>query len=105
MPKKTSRKRISATERNRILAEARSKGWTAARIAKEAGVSKWTVYGWRKRKGPQRTTGRPKTAKRAATGAPSIRTDFRAVVSEIVREELAGLLASLTTTRARGSRA
>ena len=52
MPKrKTSRKRLSAADRSRILAEANVNNWTAEQIAKRFGVSKWTVYGWRKRKG------------------------------------------------------
>jgi hypothetical protein len=37
--KSTTRKRISSADRRALLAEAKSKGWTADQIAKKAGVS------------------------------------------------------------------
>jgi len=94
MPSKKAPKRISASERARILAEAKAKGWTAAQIAKKFGVSKWTVYGWRKRRAGG--SSKPAAKRSAATrGTGSVREEFRSMLSQIVREELVRLLGTL----------
>jgi transposase len=91
---KPAPKRVSSADRTRILAEAKSKGWTAEQIAKKAGVSKWTVYGWKKRGAAKR--GRI-TAKRGRPGRPtrqvagSLGEMLRPVIAEMVREEIARL--------------
>jgi len=96
MPKrKMSRKRLSAADRSRILAEAKVNNWTAEQIAKRFGVSKWTVYGWRKRKGGgagRRAPGRQISAR----GRGPLHEEFRSLLSEIVREEIARVLTSLS---------
>ncbi|MFN0151857.1 MAG: helix-turn-helix domain-containing protein [bacterium] len=97
MPSKKVPKRISSAERTSILAEAKAKGWTAAQIAKKCGVSKWTVYGWRKR----RASGSAKPAAKRVGSAPasaSVREDFRSMLSEIVRQELVKLLGTIGTS-------
>ncbi len=94
MPSKKVPKRISSAERASILAEAKAKGWTAAQIARKCGVSKWTVYGWRKR----RASGSAKPATKrtsAAPGSARVREDFRSMLSEIVRQELVKLLGTI----------
>jgi transposase-like protein len=94
--KNASRKRISATERATILEEARSKGWTAEQIAKRFGVSKWTVYGWRKRRvGGAATVTRTGGARRASGG--TLHEEFRALITDIVREEISRVFAGLST--------
>jgi hypothetical protein len=89
------KKHLSRADRTRILAEAKSKGWTAEQIARKAGVSKWTVYGWNKRSAAKggRTTvkrGRPGRPARQATG--SLAEMLRPLIAEMVRVELARLV-------------
>ncbi len=52
--KKKTQKRLTRTARAQILATAKANGWTADLVAKKFGVSKWAVYGWRKRGGTKR---------------------------------------------------
>jgi transposase-like protein len=93
--RKASRKRISAADRTRILAEAKVNNWTAEQIAKRFGVSKWTVYGWRKRRGGE--AGRPAQGRRASVrGGGPLHEEFRSLLSEIVREEIARVLTRLS---------
>jgi len=89
------KKALSRGDRRALLAEAKSKGWTAQQIAKKAGVSKWTVYGWNKRsasKGGRMTVkrGRPGRPARQATG--SLGEMLRPLIAEMVRGELARLV-------------
>ena len=91
--KKQSRKRLSATDRARILAEAKAKGWTADQIAKTYGVSKWTVYGWRQSR--SKPGGVPATGPRGnqrPSGASSLAEMLRPLIAELVREELRRLV-------------
>jgi transposase-like protein len=95
--KKRQLKRLPAATRARILAEARTKGLTAEQVEKKYGVSKWTFYGWRKRTGKART-GFGRAAGRVATVAVSqqtLRSEIRAVLPGILREELARALGSV----------
>jgi Putative ATPase subunit of terminase (gpP-like) len=96
---RTSRpkKHLSRADRTRILAEAKSKGWTAGQIARKAGVSKWTVYGWKKRGAKPGAGKRSRPGRKAASGTPrrvsgALQSDFREMISEIVREEIGRLL-------------
>jgi hypothetical protein len=101
--KKKMKKALTRAERTALLTEAQSKNWTAAQIARKAGVSKWTVYGWRqaakksgtvKRTGPK-VAGSPRKAKRRAKGSTARTLDLRGMIAEIVREEFARLLRSV----------
>jgi transposase-like protein len=98
----TSRKRLSAAERARILAEAKANGWTADQIAKKYGLSKWTVYGWRQGRakvdgataGPLSDSEKKSRRTRRTRGsqrASSLTEMLRPLIAEMVREELARL--------------
>lgn len=106
--KSASKKHLSPADRRALLAEATSKGWSADQIAKRAGVSKWTVYGWNKRgaaKGKRTTLkrGRPGRPARQATG--SLGEMMRPLIAEMVRGEILRLLSRRKSNRAtRGSR-
>jgi transposase len=83
-----------------ILREAEAKGLTAEQVEKKYGVSKWTFYGWRKR--------RAKSSARAGVlplaAAPSeaaIRRELRAVLPGILRQEIAIALGNIFAKRAR----
>jgi transposase-like protein len=98
--KKKRKKTLTRAERTALLTEAQSKNGTAAQIARKAGVSKWTVYGWRqaakksgtvKGTGPK-VTGSTRKATRRAQGSTPRALDLRGMIAEIVREELAGLI-------------
>jgi lambda repressor-like predicted transcriptional regulator len=95
MAKPAPKKHLSHADRVKILAEAKSKGWTADQIARKAGVSKWTVYGWNKRgaaKGKRTTVkrGRPGRPTRQARG--SLGDMLRPLIAVMVRAELARLV-------------
>lgn len=91
-----SHKRLSAADRTRILAEAKTNGWTADQVAKKYGVSKWTVYGWRQGTSKANGATSRKAAGRARSGRGTSRNGslaeiLRPLIAEIVREELGRL--------------
>jgi transposase len=91
--KSAPKKHLSRADRTRILAEAKSKGWTAEQIAKKAGVSKWTVYGWKKRSAAKgkRTTVKRERPVGLRTSGGSLGEMLRPLIAQMVREELARL--------------
>ena len=92
-PKAQPRKRVSRADRSRILEEARTQGLTADQIAKKYGVSRWTVYGWRKRRAGQST--RSTVSGGGSRGARgSLGEMLRPLINDMVREEMQRLLAS-----------
>jgi transposase-like protein len=96
MAARKARKTISRTERNRILSEAKSKGWTAQQVAKKFGISVWTYYGWRKRTGVAKphvrdAGGRSRVSTTSITSS-ALRSEIRAVLPGILRDELARTL-------------
>lgn len=101
MPKKTTRKRLSSADRSRILAEAESRGWTAQQVAKRYGISAWTYYGWRKRGAGKATRGtktrgvQGRAAGGATLSANALRTEIRAALPGILREELGNALMNI----------
>ena len=108
MAKKRIARRISRTQRSKILATAKSEGLTAAQVEKKFGVSRWTYYGWRKRgahgRGFTARAGRTTGWTRGAS-AGVLRAEVRATLPAILREELAralaGIFGSGGTTRRR----
>lgn len=96
MPRKQTRKRITRTDRKKILSQAKTKGWTAQQVAKKFGISVWTYYGWRKRSGVAkphgRKTGRPAKTSTYGLTSTALRTEIRAVLPSILRDELARTL-------------
>lgn len=104
MPRRKAFKRVSREERAKILASAEKHGWTAADVEKKFGISRWTFYGWRKRTGPGRSR-RGAGARGAVAGisADALRTELRAVLPGILREEVAYALGTLLQAR-RGRR-
>ncbi len=102
MPKKRKLKRVSRSERAKILGEMKSKGLTAERAAKKFGVSKWTIYGWRKRAGKGKTGAlgaRRQGANTKGITASAIRSEIRAALPAILREEIARAFAGVFGTR------
>ena len=98
MAKKQTRKRISSSDRAKIMAEAKTKGMTAQQVAKKYGISAWTYYGWRKRtsktaRRASRLVGRGTTTGRVS--ANTLRSEIRAVLPGILRDELARTMAAL----------
>jgi transposase len=90
MPKKRKLKRVSQSARAKILAEMKARGLTADQVAKKYRGSKWTVYGWRKRKGKTAARGsrRSGTNTKGAV-ASAVRAEIRAALPGILRKELA----------------
>jgi hypothetical protein len=98
--KSPPKKHLSRADRTKILAEAKSKGWTAEQIARKAGVSKWTVYGWNKRGAKPGAGKRGRPGRKAAPATSrrvggALQGDFREMIARIVREEITRLLGSL----------
>jgi transposase-like protein len=100
MPKKRVLKRLPKAKKAMILKEAEAKGLTAEQVEKRYGVSKWTFYGWRKRraKSPARAGVLPLAA---APSEAMIRRELRAVLPGILRQEIAIALAGIFAKRAR----
>lgn len=98
MPKKKRKaaKTVSPAMRTKIMAEAEGKGLTADQVAKKYGISKWTFYGWKQKiSGPAARKTRGSGAKTAAIDPKMLRTEIRAVLPGILREELARALGVL----------
>lgn len=110
MARKRIARRISRTQRAKILATAKSQGLTAAQVEKKFKVSRWTYYGWRKNRGagPRGAIRRGRPAGITTAGTTNIQASIRAALPSILREELARALSSLigggTVTRRRRRR-
>ncbi len=108
--KRSTGGRVSRFNRAEILAEMNSKGLTADQIAKKYGVSRWTVYGWRKRKsgGTARAAKPGRTAMGKTAGASistaSLRNEIRAALPEILRQEIARAIIEMVGTRTKTKR-
>lgn len=103
MPMKRSRKRLSSADRGRIMAEATAKGMTAKDVAKKYGISPWTYYGWRKRGAKSSSRMLRKVGwGTAPTGlsASTLRSEIRALLPDILREELGRALMGMMRTTA-----
>lgn len=84
--RRKAQKRISRPERARIIKAAEKQGLTAMQVEKKFGVSRWTFYGWRKRKGG---AGRP--GRRAAAGGPctcNCAAEMQTILPGLIREQL-----------------
>ena len=105
MAKKRIARRVSRRMRAEILATAKSEGLTAVQVEKRFKISRWTYYGWRKRRGP---AGRGRLAATRGGSSAAIQAQIRAALPTILREELAralaGLMAGGTTGRRRRRR-
>ena len=100
MAKRRTPRRVSKTQKARILAAARSQGLTADQVAKKFGISKWTYYNWCKK--PARATRASRHRKPAASGgltAVALRAEVRALLPRILQDELARLLTSVLRGR------
>jgi len=105
-PKSKKLRRLSRADRTKILAEAEANHWTAAQIARRAGVSRWTVYGWRKaasraRRGVVLKSRVARRAPRSAVKATALGTGklaemLRPLIAQLVRDELSRLLGAAT---------
>lgn len=99
MPKKgKTPKTVSVVDRKKIMAEAKAKGLTADQVAKKYGISKWTVYGWKQRSRGATTQKTMRTAvtKTTVIDPKTLRSEIRAVLPGILREELARALGVMT---------
>jgi len=93
MPKKRKLKRVSKRDRAKILAEMKARGLTAERVAKKYRVSKWTIYGWRKRKGKTSARGGQRTSTNTKEiSVSALRAEIRSALPAILSEELARAL-------------
>jgi transposase-like protein len=103
VPRRKAFKRVSREQRAKILAAAEKQGWTAADVEKKFGISRWTFYGWRKRTGPGRGRRGAGVRGGAVVGAEALRSEIRALLPSILREEVAFALGTLLQAR-RGRR-
>ncbi len=79
---------------------------TAAEVEKKYGISRWTFYGWRKRTGPGRSSRRAYSVRGNNTGGSveTLRSEIRAALPGILREELARAFGSLFQGQGRRGR-
>lgn len=107
--KKTTRRRYTAAEKKNILTTAAKEGLTGADVQKKFGIAQLTFYRWR---GPVRG---PKARARAAAGSrpaggasnldairAEVRAGVRAVVPQVIREEVANYLNEILGKRGPG---
>ena len=117
MAKKAARRRYSEAEKKKILAIARKEGLTGADVQKKFGIAQLTFYRWR---GPVRgpkararaagltgvATAVGRTAGRAVADLDHIRAEvrsgLRAVVPQVIREEVAHYLNEILGKRGPG---
>ncbi len=117
MAKKAGRKRYTEAEKKKILAIAKQEGLTGADVQKKFGIAQLTFYRWR---GPVRgpkarakaagltavATAVGRTAGRATADFDHLRSEvragIRAVVPQVIREEVAGYLNELFGRRGPG---
>lgn len=77
-----------------------SKSLTADQVAKKYRVSRWTVYGWRKRMGRRGTRGAGRaSANTKGAIASAIRSEIRAALPGILRDEIARAVTSMLRNR------
>ena len=99
--------RYAAADKARILAAARKEGLTALQVQKKFGVSPLTFYRWRGpvrgRRGPGRPLG---SGAGAGVGSSDLRAQVqdrvRAVLPDVIREEVNAYLASILGRRGPG---
>jgi hypothetical protein len=102
MPKKRTLKRVGKGDRRKILAEMKARGLTADQVAKKYRVSKWTIYGWKKRAGKGKRGARRMRRSSANTkgiAASAVRSEIRAALPGILRQEIARAIAGVFGTR------
>ena len=87
--RKSGLKRVSREQRAKILAVADQKGLTAQQVEEKFGVSRWTYYGWRKRKGPKTARIRRPTRGAATSGTCTCNcaADLEAMLPGLIRRE------------------
>lgn len=118
MAKKASRRRYSEAEKKKILDVARKEGLTGADVQKRFGIAQLTFYRWRGPvRGPRARAARAgglsraavlvgRTAGRAAANLDTIREEVRsgvrAVIPNVIREEVANYLSEILGRRGPG---
>jgi len=94
--KAKQRKRHSAEEREKILAEAKAANLTGRQVAEKYGISTLTYYLWRKKAGSVQRKAPGKNGTLASTAEAKLRTAVRAKVTgllpKILDEEVDRLL-------------
>jgi transposase-like protein len=100
VPSKKTRRgmRYRPAEKNRILAAARKEGLTAVQVQKRFGVSPLTFYRWR---GPVRGRGRG-AARGNADLRAQVQSHVRAILPDVIRQEVNEYLASILGRRGPG---
>ena len=89
--RKTTLKRVSREKRAHILAVADQKGLTALQVEKKFGISRWTFYGWRKRKPGRAARG----AASAGMHSCNCAAEIQAVLPGLIRQELTAAMRDL----------
>jgi len=98
MPRrKKALKRMTREQRAKIIAVADKQGLTAMQVEKKFGVSRWTYYGWRKRRGTKTgRVGRPaRRAAAATTCTCNCPAEIQAMLPGLIRQELTQALRDL----------
>lgn len=107
MAKKKTPKRLTRSERTRIISIANTEGLTAGQVEKRFGISKWTYYGWRKRSSGMAMRRVGKSSREMKGGAIStraLREEIRSLLPSMVRDEVTRTLANLVARTGRGRR-
>ena len=107
MAKKAGRRRYTAAEKKNILAVAAKEGLTGADVQKKFGIAQLTFYRWR---GPVRgPKARAAAAGRLSGSGPDlgairseVRAGVRAVLPQVIREEVANYLTEILGRRGPG---
>ena len=118
MAKKATRRRYTDAEKKKILATAKKENLTGADVQKRFGIAQLTFYRWRGPvRGPKARAARAggltraaaavgRTAGRAAASLDAIREEVRsgvrAVIPNVIREEVANYLGEILGRRKRG---
>ncbi len=112
MAKKATRRRYTAAEKKKILAIAEKEGLTGADVQKRFGIAQLTFYRWRGPvRGPRGRAARAavaigRTAGRAVANLDAIREEvrsgIRAVIPNVIREEVANYLSEILGRRGPG---
>src|SRR5688572_3940728 len=119
MAKKATRRRYTSTEKKRILSIAQKEGLTGADVQKRFGIAQLTFYRWRgpvrgpKARAAQAAGGLTRaaavvgrTAGRAAANLDAIREEVRsgvrAVIPNVIREEVTNYLSEILGRRGPG---
>ena len=102
--KATTRKRFTAEQRAKILAEARSMKLTGKQAAEKFGISQVTYYLWKSKAGSGRKPGARRIPRSPAAGIElsvreAVRARIREAIPGIVRAEVGIYLDSVLGTR------